>query len=682
VGLLLAFFLSNRKNVEFMDRLALVVAGYCLYAFTGCGTSASIVATFGAEKITLQEFEDQFAKNNGGWEKAQVSSVADRKAFLELLLKFRLKVAEAKALGLQADTAIVNELQMYRTTVAQSYAVEKEIVEPHLRELYERKKIELRCSHILVGIRNDESGRPDTMAAFTKATGIVKLAQAGAPFDSLARSLSEDPSAKTNGGDLGYFSSGRMVPEFEDACYSLPMDGVAPSPVRTQFGYHIIKLTGRQPNKGAVDLSHILFRAEGADTTVNLLDTARAVYRKLVNGALTFEQAVLAYSKDKGTAQASGRVGVFERNRLPAEISNVVFALEKDSVSPPVESRMGIHLFRANAFNGIGSYEESLREMKQAYQQQRYENDYARFVASLRVQYKLEYDPTTRRNFERGFDSTRTTRDSAWKRAVPPELRTKKMYSIGTMTRTVQDVVDRIEAGEEFRSSLLSPSNVETIINRLADADLLDEHARTASQRHPAFARLMDEYQDGVLMYRVEQDEVWKKVFVNDSVLKLHFDTTGYLYRWPDRISFAEIFITSDSLARAAYWKLQFGESFLDVADEYTMRPGYKERHGVWELMPVDKSPLSQKASTMALDSISAPFRNENGWSILKPLVRDNARQKTFEEASAELSGSYQDAAFKHREVEWISSLKKKFNATVNEPSLAGAFKGLPRETK
>lgn len=682
MGLLLTFFLSNRKNVRFMNRIVLILAGCCLYLLTGCGSSTPVVATYGSEQVTLREFEEQFAKNNGGWENGEKSTAAERKAFLDLLLKFRLKVAEAKALGLQADTAIVSELQAYRTTVAQSYAVEKEIIEPRLKELYERKKMDLRCSHILLEIRKDSTGNSDTLSAYTKAVQIIKLAEAGAPFDSLADAFSEDPSAMMNGGDLGYFSTGRMVPEFEDACYALPINGIAHYPVRTQFGYHVIKLTGRQPSKGAVDLSHILFRAEGADTAGNLLDTANTVYRQIMNGTLTFEQAVLSYSKDKGTVAAKGRVGVFERNRLPVEISNVVFQLEKDSVSIPVQSRMGIHLFRANAFNGIGSYEENVREMKQAYQQQRFETDYTQFLAHLRAQYRLEYDLTNLYQFERAFDSSLTARDSAWKRAIPAEWRTRRIYSVGAITRTVQDIVNRIESGEEFRLSLLTPSNVETMIKRIADADLLEEHAKTAPQRHPALAKLMDEYRDGVLMYRIEQDEVWKKVFVNDSVLKLHYDTTGYRYRWPDRVSFAEIFVTTDSLAWAAYRKLQSGESFLAVADQYTMRPGYKERHGLWELMPVDKSPLSQKASSMTLDSVSAPFKNENGWSILKTLVYDAARQKTFEEATAELSSSYQDAASKRREVEWISTLKKKFAVTVNETTLAEAFKGARREAK
>lgn len=105
----------------------------------GCGTSIPVVATIGDQPLPLNYFEDNYAKNNGGWDSSAVSSLEDRKRFLDLLIKFKLKVKEARAQGLEKDSAIINELDTYNTSVAQSYILEKEVINPGIHQLYDRK---------------------------------------------------------------------------------------------------------------------------------------------------------------------------------------------------------------------------------------------------------------------------------------------------------------------------------------------------------------------------------------------------------------------------------------------------------------------------------------------------------------------------------------------------------------
>ena len=82
------------------------VTFFIVILFIGCGTSNPILATIGDEKITLNKFEDNYAKNNGGWDTSATSSLEDRQRFLDLLVKFKLKVKEARAQGLEKDSAI------------------------------------------------------------------------------------------------------------------------------------------------------------------------------------------------------------------------------------------------------------------------------------------------------------------------------------------------------------------------------------------------------------------------------------------------------------------------------------------------------------------------------------------------------------------------------------------------
>lgn len=196
-----------------------------------------------------------------------------------------------------------------------------------------------------------------------------------------------------------------------------------------------------------------------------------------------------------------------------------------------------------------------------------------------------------------------------------------------------------------------------------------------ATERFPVLANLLKEYEEGILLYRVEQDEVWKKVVVNDSLLKEYYNAHKEEYRWPERVNFAEIFTLGDSSAKAAYWKVMYGEDFLNVAQEYTNRSGYKERKGEWGFQPFTTNDLSSKASTMAVDSVSEPFQYQSGWSIIKTLAKDSAHVKSFEDATPEVASGYQEMATKKREQDWEESLKNIYPVTINKEALKEAFK-------
>ena len=77
----------------------------------------------------------------------------------------------------------------------------------------------------------------------------------------------------------------------------------------------------------------------------------------------------------------------------------------------------------------------------------------------------------------------------------------------------------------------------------------------------------------------------------------------------------------------------------------------------------------------MAVDSVTAPFRFQSGWSIIKVLSKDSAHVKSFEEALAEVTSGYQDTASKKQEQEWIENLEKKYPVVINKETLAQAFK-------
>lgn len=109
------------------------------------------------------------------------------------------------------------------------------VTEKELKEAYEAKKPEVKASHILV---QDEKTAKEVKAKLDK----------GEDFAKLAKEYSQDPGSAQNGGDLGFFGPGKMVPEFEEAAYKLKKGEVS-EPVKSSFGYHIIKVTDKKELK-------------------------------------------------------------------------------------------------------------------------------------------------------------------------------------------------------------------------------------------------------------------------------------------------------------------------------------------------------------------------------------------------------------------------------------------------
>lgn len=643
----------------------------------GCGSAVPVVATIGDEPLTLPQFEDSYAKNNGGWDAGKKATIEERQRFLDLLVKFRLKVKEALERGLLQDTSIQNELAGYRLSVAQAYMIEKELVEPRVREIYERKREEIRASHILIRV-SEQASPADTLAAWNRAMSIIKEAKT-APFDSLAIRYSGDQSAAMNKGDLGYFSSGRMVGPFEDACYRLKAGEMTQEPVRTQFGYHVIKVTDRQPSKGSVRTSFVLRYYPSPEDTVATRDTMWSVYRQIRAG-MDFAEAAMKYSQDQNTARQGGDIGYFERSRIPPDIAQLLYSMKVDSVSEPFFVPNGVYIFKVTGFQSVPPFAEAERSLKQTYQQTRYQADYATYLRSLKSQYHVSFVDTVEVLFMTIFpDSGKTTADSAWYGLPNASFGDAALLLCGGKTLSVQDVLDRLAATPEFETTKLTPTGVAGMLDRLVEIVVLEEHARRAPERHPGFAQLMDEYRDGILLYRIEQDEIWQRIAVNDSLLREFHAPRAEEYKWPERVNFAEIYVTSDSLRKVATQRLERGEEFQDVAEDMTSRAGYKEKRGVWGFQTFAYNDLATRASKLNVGEITDPFRNGAGWSIIKVLAKDSVRTKTFEEARPEVTSAYQDFASKERERTWIEALRSKYGVSVDRAALEKAFLGDPR---
>ncbi|HKK69540.1 MAG TPA: peptidylprolyl isomerase, partial [Bacteroidales bacterium] len=205
-----------------------------------------VLLEVGPDKVTVDEFLHIYNKNNQN--EGENYNIDSLKSYMDLFVNFKLKVVEAKNKGLDTLKSFEQELEGYRSQLAEPYLTDESVENDLIREAYQRKKYDVNAAHILIEVEQDASPE-DTLKAYKKAEMIRKNALSGEDFGELAKAYSDDKSVRYNKGDLGWFTVFGMVYPFETAVYDTPVGDISPI-VRTRFGYHIIKVKDKRPAKG------------------------------------------------------------------------------------------------------------------------------------------------------------------------------------------------------------------------------------------------------------------------------------------------------------------------------------------------------------------------------------------------------------------------------------------------
>ena len=634
-------------------------------SFSGCGSQQSaVVATIGGENLTLEQFNALYEKSNGGKDASQRATVEDREKFLDLYTTFRLKVFEAYALGYQNDPGILAELQQYEQNLAVTYYVNKEITEPALRRMYERQSVDLRASHIILPMPPNASPQ-DTLQAYQKAVKIIDSLKNGRSFEELALNNSGDPNVKKTKGDLYFFTGAVMVPEFEEAAFSVQPGEIVPYPVRTRFGYHIIKVTAREPNPGTIRVSHIMKRLTASSTPQ---DSAKAesemegLLDSLKRGA-KFDDLARKYSDDNYTKSRGGDLGLLTRGRTVKEFDQAAFKLKAGEVSGIVKSPYGLHLIQVAEVQPHPTYEGVEQELRKTYQTSHFETDYNACAAKLKKGYIFSESHEAAAAWRASLDSLKMRSDTTWDTLFTPQTRGKVLFSFAGQNFTIDSVIHFIKADPELEALPVSnPVYLDELLEKVSNKLVITFKAETVESTFPDFAGTIKEYEEGSMLFKAEQNAVWNKIVVNDSTMHLYFDAHRSEYTWPDRVNLQEIFVPKDSVAKVVTFLLKKQRlPFDSVAAQFNSRQSTKANNGVWGLMPVSTNALYEQGWKMNEGEVSEFFPYENGYSVIKVLSKDPARNKTFAEAGSELSSAYQEAESKQKESEWENSLRLKY---------------------
>jgi len=310
-------------------------------------STKEVLFTIDNKPYYTDEFSRVYKKN---LDLVKDESQKDLNQYLELFVGYKLKINKAYKLGLQDGSAYQNELKSYRGQLSKNYTSDSKVTKELVEEGYKRFLKEIKAAHILFSV--DENAAPeDTLKVYKQALDVRKRAMAGEDFGKLAIEFSQDPSAKDNKGDLGYFTAFRMVYAFETGAYITPKGSIS-NPIRTRFGYHLIKVDDVRDNRGDVIVAHIMIMnptatSENKEEADKEKNTIQDIYKKLQQGE-KFEDLAKQFSEDKSSSSKGGVLNRFGSGQLSSdEFENVAFNLSKENpVSEPFKSQYGWHIVK------------------------------------------------------------------------------------------------------------------------------------------------------------------------------------------------------------------------------------------------------------------------------------------------------------------------------------------------
>lgn len=623
-----------------------------------------VIMTINDNDITKSEFLQIYLKNNNDpkYDKASLDE------YMELFKKFKLKVAEAEALGYDTIPKLVKELNGYQKQLALPYLVDSAKNESLIHEAYKRTKEEVRASHILIKVAPNAVPM-DTLKAYNKIMALKKRIEAGEAFGAVAQGKggSEDPSAASNKGDLGFFTAFQMVYPFEEKAYTTNVGEIS-EPFRTRFGYHIVKVTDKRPARGTIETAHIMVAvSKGAQNKE--VEAAKAkideIYALLEDNG-NFEALVAKYSDDPSSSKKKGVLPAFgtgTTTRMVTEFEDAAFALKNDGdYSAPIRTNYGFHIVKRLNWTDVASYEtmKAGLESKVA-KDERSKTTQDSFVAKLKNEYKFKNKSKKGKKwFYENLDST------YYKGQFNPSTLTKNkvMFKLDKNKFRQQEFAQFLKSNYRGAKSENTIVMVDAQYKKWEKEAILAYEESKLADKYPAFKALITEYHDGILLYEIMSDKVWNKAMKDTSGLKSFYENNKANYMWGNRIN-ADVYecYTSESAVKAAKLVRQDTLRPVDIVKEINGNSELNIRHRNGKF---DLSRTAYLKGKEFKEGINATYQVDGKFYIVVVKEKLAPSQKEFAEAKGAITSDYQN----YLEKNWLEELNKKHSITINEEEL------------
>ena len=491
--------------------------------------------------VNKSEFEQIYWKNK----KEKIATKEDLNEYIELFINFKLKVISAEELGLDTTKKFKDELSGYRKQLEKPYLTDTSITESLIDEAYYRTINEVNASHIMVKLGPNPSPS-DTLIAYNKITSFWESINSGKmTFEKIATDYSEDPYAKSNAGNLGYFNAFKMIYSFENAAYQTPVGEVS-KPIRTRYGYHIVRPNSIRKAMGKMKTSHIMITTNPkiANNSKISAEKINTIYDDLNNGIKTFEELANQFSEDRKSAKNGGEIGwISSGGNVYPEFEKTVFSLTKNGdFSKPFKTPNGWHIVKRLNYEPVGDLNSLSYELKNKIEKDiRGQKTKSSFIKKL----KLDYADLINGNYlnknkiaeikkilkNQKFDFKNMDLNKGIKGV------NTKLLTVGNSSFEIFNFLEYLSNLKKLDKSLISGNLLSELYDRFLNQKLIAFEKTQLEKKYPEFKALMKEYRDGILLFEISDQMIWTKAIKDTSGLKEFYSLNADTWKWPNRIN-------------------------------------------------------------------------------------------------------------------------------------------------
>lgn len=615
----------------------------------------------GDEKYFTEEFEYYFQKNSRDMSPDSTKILVQE--YLDLYVKFRLKVLEAKKLGMDQTDDFKQEFEGYQKQLAKPYLTESQISEKLVAEAYDRLQEEILASHILINVEEDALPE-DTLKAYNRLIDIKTRVENGEDFESFAYQISEDPSAKKNKGSLGYFTALRMVYPFENAAYNVDKGELA-GPVRTKFGYHLIWVKEKRPARGKMKAAHIMIRIEklAKDDPDQAEKKIRSIYEKLKAGE-DWNELCKAYSEDFNTKNSGGELRWFGTGDLIKEFEDAAYGIDAlEEIAPPVKTKFGWHIIKLLDKKTTAPLAEMRSDLESKISRDsRSKKTKEKALQSLKVQNTFRLDSIALSRAFEVFDSTLLMGQWPISRANINGENT--LFTITSTTYKVLDFWHYVAKNQRKRSNANLADYQTQLYKKFESESVLGYEESQLEATNPEYRYLLEEYRSGILLFNLMEEKVWAKAAKDTVGLLSFYERNIQDYQHPESADIRMFTSSKESTIKQA---MQYLETSKKEIDEVF------NKEDPLHLQVVDKQ-IDKNEDTRIDDywSVGTHQFSQGGlYYIVKVKSINPAGTQKLDKIKGLVISDYQEEL----EKEWVDELKEKYSLKVNKGVLNAFIK-------
>ena len=623
-----------------------------------------ILMTVGNQAVPISEFKSMYYNNLSKDSLKNPKAMAN---YLQLFIDFKLKVLAAEDARLDTTPSFKQEMGQYRDKLAAPKMRDTVVENRLIKEAYERMKWDIHAEHILIKVAAD-AVPADTLAAYKKIEKIrEKIIKGDTTFEGAAKKYSDDTYSKTNGGDLGYFTGMGMVYPFETTAYNTK-PGEISKPIRSQFGYHIIKVLDKKPDVGQIEIAHIMLRTSpkmSAGDSIKLKAKADSIYQLATHGQ-DFAELAKKYSQDQYTAKRGGVLpwlGVGRMAKVP-EFEKAAFGLKNiGDISAPIKTEYGWHIIKLEAKKPLLPFDSVKDEITaRIMKDPRSQEAVNVLVAEVKKQYDFKENPIAKKEFTKWIDAS--FYKGEWS-ADKVKGHTATLFSLGGQNYTEENfaayvaknqMAGKPNAGAEFAMSMLYPKYVNQEVLKFKDAHLEKED--------PKFADMLTQYKDGILLFDITDQMVWTKALKDTAGLRSYYQMhkTGYMYT--ERAEATIYTCSSKDVAKEARKMLGKGKTNKEIAAELNGKAANSIKIDSAKYMKNDNALVDANWKKGLSDNADKDGKVVfvNVKAILAP------EPKPLDEVRGLMTTDYQNYLMD----QWLKDLHAKYPVKVNQQVLAG----------